>query len=126
MKNWKRVLPLALLIVVFGVLIYSVYQAEQQRTITDYQTRQMLLAHQASRGIQSYFDHCLHDLTYLVLGDHIINLNDRGRLRMQDWSNACRAEIRAITRVDSQGRILFTVPFDTNAIGADISTQVHI
>nr|MBC8478120.1 PAS domain S-box protein [bacterium] len=126
MRDWKRVVPLPLLIILFGILTFWVYQGEQQRTIADHQSRQLLLAQQASRSIQSFFEHSLHDLTYLAGVPQIIDFSDAGKQIMLDWFAANRTGVQAITRVDSLGHILSTVPFNPSSIGADIHNQLHV
>jgi len=125
-RGWKGLLPLPLLLALFALLTVSIYRVEQQRNLADHQTRQLLLARQASLGIHSFFDHCLNDLVYLAGTAPIINFDSDGKQIMQDWLVSSQERVRAITRLDAEGRILFTVPFNPDAIGVDVSQQKHV
>lgn len=122
----KRHLLLLILAVLFGSMIYSTYREVKNKTIMEFNAHQMLLAKQAAKGIQVFFDHFYRDLLYLSGIDDIITVNDLGKKLMKAFYNSNSSKIRAITRVDKNGRIAYTVPYNQKAIGADISYQDHI
>ncbi|MBU1180575.1 MAG: PAS domain S-box protein, partial [Proteobacteria bacterium] len=65
-------------------------------------------------------------LTKISESGHIISLDDQGKEEMDFALKTGGQEIKAITRVDENGRILHTLPYDGKAIGKDISYQKHI
>ncbi len=53
-------------------------------------------------------------------------MSDEGKGIMQDYQSLHADEVKGITRVDAQGRIVHTVPYNAGAIGRDISDQEHV
>ena len=125
MQIKKRYFILPVLVVLFGFTYYSVYKEVKDKTITEFNAQQMLLAKQAAKVIEKHFAHYFHDLAYLSKTDDIAALNKNGKKLMDLFYNNSLDEIRAITRVSKNGRIVYTAPFNQKAIGADISYQKH-
>ncbi len=111
--------------VALAVLFFLPYTSVQEKTINSYNQGQMMLANQAIKGIRLFFDTYDKALRYFSTQPSIIELNDSGRLLMQDFYTIHSLEIAAITRVDAQGRILYTVPEIKGLVGRDISSQRH-
>ena len=125
MQIKKRYFVLPILVVLFGFTYYSVYEEVKNKTITEFNVQQMLLAKQAAKIIEKHFTHYFHDLAYLSKTDDIAALNKNGKKLMDLFYNNSLDEIRAITRVSKNGRIIYTAPFNQKAIGADVSYQEH-
>ena len=64
-------------------------------------------------------------LDYLANLDDIIRLNEAGIDQLENFYRHNQREISAITRVDAAGRIIYTIPFNENLIGQDLSAQPH-
>ena len=109
-----------------GVMFISVYNSVKSKTITDFNAQQMLLAKQAAKSIEKYFRYYFLDLSYLAEISYISSLNKQGEELLNAYYEKHSDEIRAVTRVNENGLILYTVPFNDKAIGADISYQEHI
>ena len=107
-------------------LFHVIYSDVKQKTIADFNSRQLIHAKQAGRGIEEYFGDLISFLTKAAEDKHIIDLNDQGKEEMAFALKTSRKEIKAITRVDATGRILYTLPYDASVIGRDISYQKHI
>jgi PAS domain S-box-containing protein len=107
-------------------LFQMIYSEIREKTIGELNSRQLIHARQASRGIEEYFNDLTLFLANAAEGSHIIDLDDIGKKEMAFSLKTKRHEVRAITRVDSEGRILYTLPYDKSAIGRDISYQKHI
>ena len=107
-------------------LFYVTYSEVKEKTIADFNSRQLIHARQAGRGIEEYFSDLIIFLTKLSESDHIIMLDEQGREEMALALRTGRQEMKAITRVDADGRILYTLPYDASVIGRDISYQKHI
>jgi PAS domain S-box-containing protein len=105
---------------------HVIYSEVKEKTISDLNSRQLIHARQAGRGIEEYFSDLIIFLTKVSESGHIISLDDQGRKEMDFALKTNREEIKAITRVDERGRILYTLPYDGAAIGRDISYQKHI
>ena len=118
-----------LLIAVVCVCLYLfhvIYSEVKEKTISDLNSRQLIFARQAGRGIEEYFSDLIIFLTKISESGHVISLDDQGRKEMDFALKTNREEIKAITRVDERGRILYTLPYDGTVIGKDISYQKHI
>jgi signal transduction histidine kinase len=125
MQIKKRYLVLPVLVVLFGFTYYSVYKEVKNKTIKEFNVQQMLLAKQAAKIIEKNFTHYFHDLAYLSKTADIADLNKNGKKLMDSFYSSSFDEIRAITRISKNGRIIYTAPFNQKAIGADVSYQEH-
>ena len=107
-------------------LFYAGYDTVKKEMIRDLNVRQTAHAKQAAKGIESFFNHYLNILKFLSQIDSIIEMDDRGRDLMRIFYNNNINEIKGVTRVDANGRIMNTYPFDPKSIGVDISSQDHV
>ncbi|MGE5431875.1 MAG: PAS domain S-box protein [Syntrophomonadaceae bacterium] len=122
----KQFLLLFLLIAVCGFLFYSAYEDVKEETIKQFNNEQYVHARQAATGIQTFFSHYKDMLDYFSVQDEIIDLNQNGKNLLTHFYLSHSREIKAVTRIDSSGRILFTIPFNQELIGKNISYQEHI
>ncbi|NIA05981.1 MAG: PAS domain S-box protein, partial [Proteobacteria bacterium] len=106
-------------------LFYLSYRDVRTKTIATFNNEQRIMARQAARGIQSFFTEYAISLGYLAKQKDIIDLDLAGKARIAEFYNQHSGDIRAITRVDASGRIIYTVPFVRRAIGRDVSNQPH-
>jgi PAS domain S-box-containing protein len=120
---------LFILLIFFGTsvyLFYAGYDTVKKELIRDLNVRQMSHAKQAAKGIESFFNHYLSDLKFLSQIDSIIDMDDRGRDLMRIFQSNNSDEINGVTRVDADGRIMSSFPYDQKSIGVDISSQDHM
>ncbi|MFZ2631582.1 MAG: PAS domain S-box protein [Desulfosalsimonadaceae bacterium] len=127
MIRFKRIYYLLFIIVVLlGYTLFSTYNDLKNKTITEFNAQQALLAKQAAGSIEKHFSHYMLDITGLSEISFIAALNGPGKELLHAFYNKHAHEIQALTRVDENGRILYTVPYNESAIGSDISGQAHI
>jgi two-component system, cell cycle sensor histidine kinase and response regulator CckA len=124
-KKWL-LLSLAFLLGLCVFLFTFFYQEAKREAIHNLNVQQSLYARQAARGIEDFFAHWTVILTVLSESRHIIDLDRTGRENLKSFYLANREQIRAITRVDEGGRIVYTTPDDPKLIGRDISSQKHV
>ena len=117
---------LPILIGLFGYMLFSVYDEVKEKSIAEFNKQQMILAEQAAKGIERFFNRLHHGLSYLSNAGSVVSLNDQGKKLMQDFYSERHNEIKAISRVDATGRIIFTIPSNPEVLGKDISSQEHI
>jgi two-component system, cell cycle sensor histidine kinase and response regulator CckA len=116
----------------FGILIFfiialsTVYNNVKERTIEDLNNRQLVHAQQASRGIQDHMDYIIGTLEHFSRMKGIIDMDADGKGLMNAFQDFHKDEVKGITRVDAFGRILYTVPYNKDVIGMDISNQEHV
>jgi len=104
----------------------SFYQDEKEYLIKDLLIREELIAKQAVKGIQNNFDNWISILLQMAKNENIQIMNKEGENNLIFAFNNQKKHLRAITRVDENGNILFTYPSNPKAIGSNISQQKHM
>ncbi|MDQ1238049.1 MAG: two-component system, cell cycle sensor histidine kinase and response regulator CckA [Thermodesulfobacteriota bacterium] len=107
------------------VLFYAFYNEAKKTAFEKLNEEQMIHAKQAARGIEEFFKIWTGILTSFARMDAIINNDTRGKLYMDLFLEAHQEQILSITRVDENGTIICTVPFNL-LIGTNISDQKHV
>ncbi|MEI7637586.1 MAG: PAS domain S-box protein [Syntrophus sp. (in: bacteria)] len=79
--------------------------------------RQLVHAKQAVRGIETFFDEHINILQNYSKNEHIINFDESGKRLMRQFLLSHGSEISIIVREDSQGRILYSEPYNARVIG---------
>lgn len=126
MKVSKRYLFIPIILLVFVLLFYFIYEDIKDRTINEFNTEQLILAETASQGITSFFNDFQSDLTFLSQFKEIIDFTDSSKALMSSFYNSHKDHIEAVTRVDAHGIILYTYPQNESVVGEDISNQKHV
>ncbi len=128
-KNYfKRILKVLtfFIIILFCIYVfYLPYHEIKLEAIKSLNSEQMVLAKQAAKGIQSFFEHYTYELDYMSRSADVILMNSKGRARIEDFYKSHKREIRAITRVSPEGKIIWTIPYNKKSMGADVSFQAH-
>ncbi|MBU4260384.1 MAG: PAS domain S-box protein [Proteobacteria bacterium] len=122
----KRFLVIPLLVFLSAYLPYLLYREVKQITIDEFDARQMVYARQAARSIENLLNRFFNELSYIASIDDIVRMGPKGEELLRKYYEKNQLEILAITRVDSTGRIIYTEPYNSKAIGADISSQPHV
>jgi PAS domain S-box-containing protein len=122
---FSAVLVFITIIVLLG-LFYLPYWSVRNKTIASFDSEQLILANQAVKGIKSFFETYTKALAYFAGQPAIIELDDSGRMLMEDFLSIHTADLTAVSRIDATGRILYTTPEVEGVIGTDISDQPHI
>jgi PAS domain S-box-containing protein len=118
-------LPLAIISLCIA-LLYSAYNDVKRETINQLNIEQLTHAKQAANGIQLFFNDYDVLLSYLAKQRSVIDFNVNGENLATLFYNSHAPEIQAITRIDENGRIIFTVPNNPQYARKDISYQEHI
>jgi two-component system cell cycle sensor histidine kinase/response regulator CckA len=116
----------AFFIAVCVFLFMSFYDIAKHEAIKNLNIAQVLHAKQAAQGIEDFFANWTKILTVLSETEHIKNMDKTGQESVESLYGNNTELIRSITRVDAKGRVIYTAPYDGNAIGKDISSQKHI
>jgi two-component system, cell cycle sensor histidine kinase and response regulator CckA len=109
----------------FVAALYAVYTNVKEQMIQDINIRQTIHAQQAAAGIENYMKNTINTLNFLSRSPDIIDLNAAGRQVMMNCQHLSPDEIKGMTRINAQGKIIYTVP-SVESIGKDISDQEHI
>lgn len=126
MKIFYRNSFILLIFIVFLILFYSVYSEVKTKIFDQYNSEKAILAKTASQGIKDYLDNSQSDLYFLSKFPDIINFNDKGKDLISIYFKSDSLQIEAVTRLSSDGTILFTYPEINEAIGRNISFQNHV
>jgi PAS domain S-box-containing protein len=125
MRYLRQLAIFFLLMIACSFLIWLVYTDIEAKTITQVDSEQMVHAEQAAQGILRFFATYNNTLSFLAGDRHIITMDADGRHMMQEFYRTHAGEISSITRVDENGIILYTYPFESST-GANISGQGHV
>ncbi|MBI5520528.1 MAG: EAL domain-containing protein [Desulfovibrio sp.] len=125
MRRITYFILLLLATVVCGGLLFGAYAVARQEAVRNLQTQQLILARQATQGIQDFFTHSRSLVESMAQNQHVIRLDAEGQEYLDTIQRDNSRELRAITRVDERGVILFSTP-DNSVAGRDVSGQDHV
>ncbi len=120
------ILLIPILLIIFFTVFYLVYNDIKVRTINDFNNEQLILARTASQGITSFFSDCQSDLTFLSSLEEIIDASGKSEDILENYYETHKSIVAAITRLDKNGIILSTFPYNQSVIGGDVSYQNHV
>jgi PAS domain S-box-containing protein len=126
MRLKKYLLAISLAIpILFLLALSAIYDDAREQAILQLNIGQSIQAQQASKGIEEYIGGIIRTLTFLSRNPDVVVMNNKGKQLLGDYQQISPADIRGVTRVSAQGKIIFTLPY-TSSIGRDISQQDHI
>ena len=126
LKSPSRYIVIPIIVVIFFLIFFTIYEDIRKKTINEFNNEQLQLAETASQGITSFFNNYQSDLAFLTTLNEIIDFSDKSKTLMANFYEDHKNIVKAITRVDAKGVILYTYPYDQSYIGQDISNQKHI
>ena len=103
-----------------------IYNDVKENAFSQLTSRQLIHAEQAKKGIEDFFADIISSLSALSESDSIIDLTDEGKACLDQYLGVSSYSIKALTRVDDSGTIIYTVPPDKTTIGSDILYQAHV
>ncbi len=121
----KLILSILLVFMTCAYIFYLPYNEVKKKTIRSIKAEQFAMLEIGARGIEDFFHHFNSLLDHFSKDLEIIDLNDKGKIHLEDFYNNHKAEISAVTRIDALGKIIHTIPYNAQAIGADVSGQEH-
>jgi PAS domain S-box-containing protein len=120
------VLLFLVILAIFAFALTAIYRDVKRQAIKELNARQMVHARQAAQGIENHMEYILGTLDILAHLPEVSAMNDAGKRIMDDYHARHADEVKAITRLDDRGRIVYTTPPAAGAIGRDISYQEHV
>ncbi|OQX18408.1 MAG: hypothetical protein BWK76_07600 [Desulfobulbaceae bacterium A2] len=115
----------ALVLLVAALLCYLPYREVRVRTLAACNAEQLLLARQAALGLEEYFWALTEMLSHLAGHPETLRADSGGLRQTAEQLLARSGEIKGVTRVDAQGRIVATYPAYPELIGASVADQSH-
>ncbi|MGD8779647.1 MAG: ATP-binding protein [Ignavibacteria bacterium] len=125
MKKYSAILLSLLPLILGGLSLYLLYIQVINKTIEQIQEQQQIYAKQAAGGIESFFDNCKNALKLLSQDESIIKMNKDIKTDLERFYDSYSNEISAVSRIDKDGILTFTIPYNENVIGKDLSYQPH-
>ena len=125
-KLSNRYFIIPALLAAFYFLFHLAYENMKEGTINEFNTEQLTLAQTAAQGITSFFSDYQSDLAFIADLKNIKDFDTGGKELFESYYNNRKNIISAITRIDSNGIILYTFPYDSLSIGKNISYQEHV
>ncbi|WP_051309019.1 PAS domain-containing hybrid sensor histidine kinase/response regulator [Desulfogranum japonicum] len=106
-------------------LFYLPYNSVRNKTIDNFHGQQTLLLNKAVEGIQKYFATYHTALEYLADQETIVQMDESGKLLLEDFYAIHQSQIFQVSRTDSRGRVMFAVPGYYRA-GEGVITQEQL
>jgi len=125
MKKTAFLLLMIFFALICTLLFNSFFEEAKKSAVKNLNDEQMIHAKQAAHGIEEFFQTWVGSLSSMSKIDEIVKVSSDGKRYMELFRKAHSEQVRAITRVDENGTILFTSPYP-QSIGADISRQKHM
>lgn len=122
----KRSVFIAVVLIVFFAVFYMVYLDIKKRAVNDFNNEQLILAQTAAQGITSFFTDYQASLKFLSEIPEIIDFKPGSEYYLEHFFRIRSEQIEAVTRIDENGKIIYTYPFKENLIGEDITSQTHV
>lgn len=117
-------------IIIFFLLIgmislYLVYENVKHETISNYGEILNLYTNKSAETLESFIHEYKSDLEFCASLQDVIYLNNSGKLILDNFYISRKEFISGITRIDKNGIIQYTSPFNSEVIGVDVSFQEH-
>ncbi len=130
MDKMSRVIYGLLVVSLLGVLLIGINQI----FITDYVFKTVLINHEkqmelvldlTKRGLNQCLRSFKLDIETITDLDDIINFNENGKKIINRFHNKYSEIYSNVTRLDSEGKISYTVPYNDKVIGISVLYQPH-
>ena len=125
-ENARWFLFLIVLFILISVLFFLSYIEVKQNAIIEFNKQQMILAEQAASGLTEFFNTLTGEFEFLVNMNDVADLNENGKKILIDYLNRKKPVLSSISRMDSNGRLIWLTPYNEKLIGSDISYQKHV
>lgn len=110
----------------FFAVFYMVYSDVKKRVVKQFNYEQLILAKTAAQGITSFFNDYQANLKFLSEIPELIDFKSGSEYYLEHFFYIRRDQIEAVTRIDENGRIIYTYPYNPDVIGEDITSQKHV
>jgi len=126
MKIWFRILIFLTILLTSLILLYFPYTELRNRSVKKLEDNQFLIAKQAAIGIENVFvQHRIMLKNYADSPD-FIDFNANAVMAVKRDFRSYSKAIKAITRYDENGIIIYSYPEPEKVTGKDISAQPHV
>ncbi|MDX1701557.1 MAG: cache domain-containing protein, partial [Melioribacteraceae bacterium] len=124
----KRLLYIILIVSLALISVYfsiTLYKEVAEQSLADQYHKNEIYAQQAVISIENFFDNFKNSLNFLSSKKEIVYFNEKSESFLKNYMEAYTDQLKAITRVSAEGKIIYTYPCVESVIGEDISSQKH-
>ena len=107
-------------------MFYVSYEDAKEKAIAELNSRQLILAENAKNEIEFFFQNINRFMLKLSGSKHVIDLDEIGINEINVALNIRPEGIKAISRIDESGMIIYTTPGNTELKQRDVSGQKHV
>jgi two-component system cell cycle sensor histidine kinase/response regulator CckA len=122
----KQIAFLTVSVLICAAFIFSIFSDVKKSAVQAMNERQMIYARLAAQGIEAVLDHHIETLQVLAHNAHIIRMDKDGKDYLRSAQKISTKYIKGLTRLNAQGKIIYTLPAVAGTIGKDISGQAHV
>ncbi|PLX67134.1 MAG: hypothetical protein C0603_10765 [Denitrovibrio sp.] len=126
MKKGFRFFIFLIIAVISIFMIYLPYVEIKEKTVSKLNEKQLLIAKQAAYSIENFFTEQIKLLNHFASSSNFIHLTEKAKEAMGKEYQYNSAYVKAVTRYDSKGNIIYSYPNPENVIGMNISSQTHV
>lgn len=125
-ENTNWLLFLIALFILITVLFFLSYREVRNNAVTEFNKQQMILAEQAASGITEFFSTLTGEFEFLVNMKDVSELNENGKKILIDYLARKKPILTSISRMNSDGKLIWLTPYNSKLINTDISYQKHV
>ena len=116
---------IVLFLLVGTIALYLVYENVKSDQINNYGEILSLYTNKSAETLESFLNEYESDLKFTSSLKDIRLMNQSGKEILANFYNGKKEYLAGITRIDKEGKIIFTVPLNNEVIGLDVSNQDH-
>ena len=105
--------------------LYLVYEDVKNESISKYGEILNIYTNKSADALESFIAEYKSDLEFCASLKDVIDFNSKGKTILDKFYSSRKNYIAAITRIDKDGKIEYTAPYNSEAIGVDVSNQDH-
>ena len=120
------ILAFAILVLICGLLLGFLYLEYEQEAVQRVNEQGFSILNQADNDIQNLFSEYTQTLHTYAAIPAIINNNKQGINILTLYYEINKDKVRAITRIDRNGTILYTIPENSEFVGSNLADQPHV
>jgi PAS domain S-box-containing protein len=116
---------IVLFLLIGTIALYLVYENVKNDQINNYGEILSLYTNKSAETLESFLNEYESDLKFTSSLKDIRLMNQSGKEILSNFYNGKKEYLAGITRIDKEGKIIFTVPLNNEVIGLDVSNQDH-
>jgi len=126
MKTKYKILFPILFFIISISLFLNINEDNKNNLIERVYIEEEIISEEILKTVDMYFKQVKHALNFLASDEDIVNFNgDESEQILKKFYDSYKTELSGITRIDKNGKIVYTYPENNSVIGLDVSKQPH-